>query len=114
MNYRGVIGLALFLAGTYSAFSISARETLADVPWEYLPAETARVSGAAYRAAFFPIAEGYLALADGAAEIQAEAYRATGQVVAAAAAVLGKTKPVAAAAQWYVDASRRVEGRLRP
>lgn len=114
MNYRGVIGLTLFLAGTYFAFSISARETLADVPWEYMPAETVNVSGAAYRAAFFPIAEGYLALADGAAEIQAEAYRTTGQGIAAAAAALGQTKPIAAVAQWYVDASNRVEGRLQP
>lgn len=114
MNAYGIVGLALFLVGTSAAFGMSARETLADVPWQYMPSETASASVGLYTATFIPVAEQYLVALDGIAEIQADAYKTTGKGLAAVAAILGDTKPAAAVGQWYMDSSTRVNARLSP
>ena len=114
MNSRGILGLALFLAGAFYIAAVPMRESLADVPLQYLPETTLAASVALYNVTFIPAAEQYLVLVDGVGDIQAEAYMTTGEGVSAAAKVLAETPPVAAVAQWYVDSSRRVDARLTP
>ena|SRR3989338_8682379 len=106
MNAHGMAGLALFLVGTTCAFGLSARDTLADVPWQYMPETTLAI--------FIPAAEQYLVLLDGVGDIQAQAYRTTGAGVSAAAAVVAQTPAVAAVAQWYAAANGRINARLAP
>ncbi len=114
MNTRGIVGLALFLVGTTSAFTISARDTLSDMPWQYMPAATAGASLGLYNATFTPAARGYLAFVDGVGDIQAQAYRTTGVGISTATTALAKSPAVAAVAQWYVDSNSRVDTRLTP
>jgi hypothetical protein len=114
MNTRGIIGLALFLVGTSAAFTLSARDTLADVPWQYMPESTLSASIVAYDATFIPAARGYLAVFDGVGDIQAQAYRTTGVGLAAVAGTLSQTEPIAAVARWYTDSSASVNARLAP
>ncbi len=114
MNIRGILGLALFLVGTSAAFTISARDTLSDVPWNYMPAETATASVGLYNATFIPAAQQYLVFVDGVGDIQAQAYRTTGTGIAAAVVALSATAPVAAVARWYKETSASVDARLAP
>lgn len=114
MNAHGMAGLALFLVGTTCAFTLSARDTLADVPWQYMPQTTLAASAGLYNATFIPVAEGYMAVLNGTGDIQAEAYATTGAGISAAAAMLAKTPAVAAAAQWYADSTGRINARLTP
>ncbi len=101
MNTRGIIGLALFLVGTSAAFTLSARDTLADVPWQYMPAETAAASVAAFNATFIPVAQGYMTVLDGVGDIQADAYKTNWAGLAAVGA-------------WYNASSAHVDARLAP
>lgn len=101
MNRNGALGLFLFLSGAFYISVVSVRDTLGDVPWQYMPQETLAASAAFYNATFIPAAQGYMAVLDGVGDIQAQAYLTTGQGVAAAAA-------------WYKDSSARVDARLAP
>ena len=114
MNVHGMAGLALFLVGTTCAFGLSARDTLEDVPWQYMPETTLAAAAGLYNATFIPAAEQYLVLLDGVGDIQAQAYRTTGAGVSAPAAVGAQTPAVAAVAQWYATANGRINARLAP
>ena len=106
MNARGIAGLALFLVGASYVAAVPMRESLADVPWQYMPQSTLAI--------FIPAAEQYLVLLDGVGDIQAQAYRTTGAGASAAAAVVAQTPTAAAVAQWYAAANGRINARLAP
>lgn len=108
------LGLAVFIVGAFYASVPSVNKDLADIPWEYMPAATVKAAGAFYTVNFIPLAEQYLAVVDGAGEVQAGAYSALGRGASAAAAALSQSKPVAATAEWYVDLNSTVNFRLSP
>jgi hypothetical protein len=87
---------------------------LADVPWEYMPETTLHTSAMAYDATFMPAAAAYLGLMGEVVDLQVDAYLALGDGAAQAVVALAETKPVAAAAEWYVGAQTHLEERLSP
>ena len=101
MNRNGALGLFLFLSGAFYISVVSVRDTLADVPWQYMPQSTLTAGVGLYNATFIPAAQGYMAVLNGVGDIQAQAYLTTGQGAAAAVA-------------WYNDSSAKVDARLAP
>ncbi len=114
MNRHGALGLFLFLSGAFYISVVSVRDTLGDVPWQYMPQETLAAGVGLYSATFIPVAEGYMAVLDGVGDIQAQAYIDTGRGASVAATALAKTPAVAAVAQWYADSTNRINARLMP
>jgi hypothetical protein len=111
---RGMLALAVFIIGTALYSGPSMQSSLAEIPWDCMPAATAQASANFYDATFMQAAAGYLVFLDQVEQIQVDAYGTLGQGAAAAIGALAETRPVAAAAEWYVDAQARLDSRLSP
>ncbi len=111
---RGMLLFSVFLAITLYVSAGSMIMTSRQIPWEYMPAATVKAAGTFFDVNFIPLAEQYLAFINGVGDVQASAYSAVGQGMYAAAVIVSDTKPVAAAARWYVDSSNAVDARLTP
>ncbi len=76
------LALAVFIVGTFYISAPMAAQTLADVPWSYMPAAVASTGTDAYSATFIPAAEKYLDFVDAVGDVQAQSYRTLGAAVA--------------------------------
>jgi hypothetical protein len=78
--------LALFIVGSFYVSASPIKATLSGVPWEYMPASVAAVSGQFYDETFMAAAVGYLDFVDAVGDVQAQSYLSLGDGVSSAAA----------------------------
>jgi hypothetical protein len=78
------LALALFIVGSFYASAAPVRDSINDVPWEYMPASVASVSARFYDATFISAAVGYLEFIDAVGDVQAQSYRTMGAAIATA------------------------------